>query len=134
MAHHGEAFKIMEYRCEACAFGEFIWNSRDGVTPFCVDCRRCGKTAQHVNWRGDRYAPDHDPAPGDRYFRDGIAAEARAIVRRRLEMGRDTDYEVPEEEWPEWVARISESHEFQAGWPMLVVRGTDADTLAARPR
>lgn len=126
---HKEAFALMLYRCETCGFEELLWNSRDGVTPFGVGCRRCGEDAMHVEWYRDRYLPDYDPKPGDRYFRDGTEAEARAIMRRRLEGGRGTPFEVPEEEWPEFIERTVCASEFSRGWPHLVVRGTDADTL-----
>lgn len=130
---HAEAFKLMLYRCQVCNVGEWIWNSRDGVTPFGIDCRRCGEDALHSDWHRDVYAPTYRPKPGERYFRDGLAAEARSIIRRRLESARGTTYELPEEEWPEMIERIvtpSEmGGEFQSGWPMLVVAGTDADTL-----
>lgn len=143
---HAEAFKLMLYRCESCGLGEPIWNCRDGVTPFIVDCRRCDGDAQHDDWKGDLYLPDYDPKPGGRYFRDGLPEEARAIMRRRFELGRGTHYEIPEEEWPEFIEEslVTKSvtppgggpalslGEFQPGWPMLVVRGTDQDTLGAR--
>ena len=128
--NHAEAFKLMTYGCQGCGFREVIWNSRDGVTPFGVDCRRCGEGSLHIEWGRDVYAPDHNPARGDRYFRDGLLAEARAIMRRRLESGKGTAYEVPEETWESYMPTgTTEDGEFQLGWPMLVVRGTDADAL-----
>ena len=132
---HAEAFNIMAYRCDLCAVTELVWNSRDGVTPFCIGCSSCGAgEANHANWGLDVYAPDHRPLKGQRYFRDGLRAEARAIMRARLEKGRDTSYEVPEDEWPAFIDEClsdDEHGEFQRGWPMLVVAGTDADTLPA---
>lgn len=144
LAHrHAEAFKLMAYRCDLCATSEIIWNSRDGVTPFCVACAACGMgEANHVDWALDVYAPDHRLLKGQRYFRDGLREEARAIMRRRLELGRGTAYAIPEEDWPAFIDRAVEGHaievdgervpmgEFQPGWPMLVVAGTDADTLS----
>lgn len=131
---HAEAFKLMIYQCQQCGYAERIWNSRDGVTPFGVGCRHCGDDAMHTSWRSDQYLPDHDPKPGDRYFRDGLPEEARAFFRSRLERGLGTPYEVPREEWDKWITEaLSDAHgEFQPGWPRLVVRGTDADTLPVR--
>ena len=78
---HAEAFKRMRYRCESNpAHNEPIWNSRDGVTPFTVDCRHCGGYAEHVDWRQDHYRPDYKPLPGERFFRDGTPGEALAIM------------------------------------------------------
>ena len=67
------------------------------------------------------YNPEHRPQRGERIFRDGTPDEARAIMRRRLEMGRGTDYEVPESEWSEYIeaAASEETGEFQPGWPSL---------------
>ena len=127
MPQHGEAFHRMLYRCEdrgGCGFEEWIWNSRDGVTPFCIDCRRCGKDANHVEWTRDEYRPDYTPQPGERFFRDGTPEEARAIFRRRLEQGKGTPYEVPEVEWDVWIAEAlsGRSSEFQPGWPHVQVQ------------
>mgnify|MGYP001609474370 CR=1 FL=1 len=127
--NHAEAFALMAYRCEDCGAAEYIWNSRDGVTPFGVDCRECRQGAIHVDWKLDRFLPHYDPRPGDRYFRDGIEAEARAITRRRLEQGRGTLYEIPEDEWAGFIDEAVRDDGFRPGWPHLVERGTDADTL-----
>lgn len=68
---HGEAFRIMTYECKKCGFKELIWNSRDGVTPFCLVCPRCGNWAQeHVDWSKDVYAPHYEPPKGARIFVD----------------------------------------------------------------
>ena len=49
---HGEAFCVMQYKCENdCR--EFLWNSRDGVTPFTISCKECGGSMEHINWRDD---------------------------------------------------------------------------------
>ena len=131
-----EAFKLMAYRCETCGFMERIWNSRDGVTPFCVSCRRCGKIAQHIEWHRDVFDPGYDPKPGDRYFRDGLPEEARAFMRARLEKSRGTPYEIPEYEWDEFISEATnrDTGEFRPGWPNVVIRGTDADTLPRQER
>ncbi len=60
-----EAFKWMLYRCPA-GHEEWIWNSRDGVTPFVVDCRVCHKNAQHADWHRDLYMPGFNPVRGER--------------------------------------------------------------------
>ena len=35
---HAEAFALMPYACKVCGNFEWLWNSRDGVTPFCISC------------------------------------------------------------------------------------------------
>lgn len=92
-AVQGEAFMVMEYRCEpqtqrfgtidrpSCGRSEWIWNSRDGVTPMFIGCRFCPGEAHHVNWPRDRYAPDHVPQLGDRIFVD--LDPERALEKRK---------------------------------------------------
>lgn len=74
---HGEAFNLMTYRCESCQMYEIIWNSRDGVTPFMVTCRKCKSMMQHEAWSVDVFAPWHTPKPGDLVFVD--LTEERAL-------------------------------------------------------
>lgn len=118
---HGEAFMLMNYACD-CGHRETIWNSRDGVTPFGMNCPSCGgATLRHVDWQRDVYAPDHKPHKGQRFWRDGTPDEAEAIMRRRIEMMKD---KYPLE--PERAERLiresregADSSEFRKGWPML---------------
>lgn len=77
---HGEAFCHMLYRADDGSEEEWIWNSRDGVTPVGITLRS-GKQARHVEWHRDRYDPDHVPQPGERIFVD-LVPEA-AIAKRR---------------------------------------------------
>lgn len=67
---HAEAFCLMYYQCEKCYIVELIWNSRDGVTPFIINCVACGGAMRHENWHLDKYLPDYVPQPGQRYFID----------------------------------------------------------------
>lgn len=84
----------------------------------------------HVNWAQDEFRPAHRPADGDRYFRDGILEEARAIMRRRIDTMR-ADYPLDAAEEAELIASVGRDGdlEFRKGWPHLVTAGTDADTL-----
>lgn len=117
---HGEAYMIMRYRCPK-GHDHPVWNSRDGVTPFGIDCPEegCDQIADHHNWEGDRYEPLHQLIPGEYFFRDGTPEEAKAIILRRLESARGSSWERPESEWPALTDDILEGHEFQAGWPHL---------------
>ena len=66
---HGEAFMVMNYGCDTCNKKEFIWNSRDGVTPFVVKCRYCKEgSLRHVDWGRDVYKRNYNPALGDLVF------------------------------------------------------------------
>lgn len=93
--NHKEAFCIMTYRCKCCGFEERIWNSRDGVTPFCIACPSCGKPEHyHEDWHNDRYAPLHMVfmEKGQRMFVNMTKERAREYaaknVDRAIESGR----------------------------------------------
>ncbi len=72
---HGEAFKVMKYVASDGSI-EWIWNSRDGVTPFFIMSME-GLEARHEDWGGDPLAPDHVPKIGDRVFVDLTPERAR---------------------------------------------------------
>lgn len=128
---HGEAFCLMKYKCENanCGREEWLWNSRDGVTPFCITCpacldaRRQNPVMQHVDWHRDRFVQNHQPKKGDRYFRDGTPDEAVAIVRARIDSCKGTQYERSAQETEEILASVATSTdgEFQPGWPTVDV-------------
>lgn len=65
--NHGEAFHLMQYIDQITGKIEIIWNSRDGVTPFCETSKE-GNEAQHVDWNADKFARFHVPKIGDRIF------------------------------------------------------------------
>ena len=117
---HREAFTLMWYVCQ-CEHRECVWNSRDGVTPFIIGCPSCGKpTLTHDSWNLDCYMPDHQPHRGQRYFRDGTPAEAREIMRRRIERLRE-DFPLAEQDEARFLqeAESGDRQEFQQGWPMI---------------
>jgi len=95
---HAEAFCLMRYEADDGSEDEIIWNSRDGVTPFVITLRS-GKTARHVDWQNDRYAPDHIPQPGDRIFVDLTPDRALESTRRMVERWWD-DPDMPMKDHP----------------------------------
>lgn len=119
--YHVEAFCLMTYRCENCGHCETIWNSRDGVTPFGLNCPSCGKASlYHINFQGDVYAPDHTLHSGQRFFRDGTIDEAEAIILRRVDRFKDK-YPIPPEQVEKMLQEIRNgtSTDFQPGWPTI---------------
>lgn len=92
---HREAFCLMEYQpqdqeIEKLGPGEIpetrsiiIWNSRDGVTPFC--CSIEGIEYQHVNWNRDFCDPYHVPKVGDYIFIDCDREAWEAIEKAKIE-------------------------------------------------
>lgn len=71
----------MKYRSDDGTEEEWLWNSRDGVTPFVISLRS-GKYATHVDWHLDRRDPNHIPKPGDRIFIDLTYAKALEYAKR----------------------------------------------------
>lgn len=80
---YGEAFKVMRYE-GAGGRREWIWNSRDGITPFCVHSVD-GVEMHHGNWHLDRYEPLHVPAVGSRVFVDMTEELARPRAKEYVE-------------------------------------------------
>lgn len=123
---HKEAFCLMWYACKDCGHRERIWNSRDGVTPFGILCRSCGKFANHVEWQRDECRPDYKPIKGQHIFRDGTPEEAEKFMRARIEKAKGTAHEPSPEYAALLVATVRNpddprNSEFQRGWPMLDV-------------
>lgn len=65
----GDAYKLYKYQSKVTGLVEWIWNSRDGVTPFGL-IGKDGTEAQHVDWHEDLYCPNYVPAVGTRIFAD----------------------------------------------------------------
>lgn len=77
-----EAYCLMLYR-DTAGNEEWIWNSRDAVTPFGVTSRQ-GLEARHVEWHRDRFAPFHEPKLGDRIFANMTMETARARAAKMV--------------------------------------------------
>lgn len=122
---HREAYCIMRYRCPKGHVIE-IWNSRDGVTPLIIGCRKggCKEEGQHVQWNEDEYDIFHKPTVGEYFWRDGTRQEARDIVKSRLEnFPVDQEYltRIGCETIDDFIAMLvnDPEGEFRPGWPML---------------
>jgi hypothetical protein len=76
---HGEAFCLMTYATRDGSEVEYIWNSRDGVTPFTVRSRS-GAEMRHVDWLNDRRVPNYEPQIGERIFVDLTPMRARILA------------------------------------------------------
>ncbi len=82
----GDSFMLMLYASKDRSVTEYIWNSREGVTPFIV-MSRDGKTElQHEAWDRDIYCPTFRPPKGMRIFvnltREKAAEHARRVVEK----------------------------------------------------
>ncbi len=81
--NHREAFCLMLYR-DTAGNEEWIWNSRDGVTPYAITSRQ-GLEARHTDWERDRCVPGYKAKPGERIFVDLTIDRARAQRREYVE-------------------------------------------------
>ena len=62
------AFCLMKYSTVDGLETEWLWNSRDGVTPFCITNRDLTREMRHVDWHRDMRLPNYQPAEGQRIF------------------------------------------------------------------
>ena len=117
---HKEAFALMWYGCD-CGHRERIWNSRDGVTPFGTACPSCGQVSlHHVDWHLDVRSPDYALLKGQRFWRDGTADEAVAVIERRIERFASSGHPIPADVAESLLADASTlSAEWRRGWPRL---------------
>jgi len=126
--NHPEAFCLMQYQCEDGKGPiEWIWNSRDGVTPFTVRSPDGDGLSQHIDWGCDVYAPHYVPSIGQRVFVDLTDARCRELTdaRCRYMWARHTDY-FPGRSWAtvdEMIAEIlpTELESVGKGAPDVVV-------------
>lgn len=85
---HGEAFMLMNYESKDGKTKEVLWNSRDGVTPFCLGSVD-GVEMSHVEWQSDKRLPLHTPKVGSRMFidctKDRLLEGKRATVEEYWE-------------------------------------------------
>ncbi len=81
---HAEAFCLMKYAADDGSEVEWIWNSRDGVTPF-ISHSRTGREMRHVDWHLDRCEPNHRPQVGERIFVDLTREKAEQYARELVE-------------------------------------------------
>lgn len=81
---HVEAFCHMLYRTDDGRVQEWIWNSRDGVTPFVISIE--GRQASHVEWNRDRRDPFYVPMVGERIFVDLTEERAKEIAARKCDL------------------------------------------------
>jgi hypothetical protein len=76
----------MQYQCEKCKTLEVVWNSRDGVTPYIIKCRRCNGEMSHVRWDQDDCFPTYVPYPDERVFVNTPKDVARLYAKMRIKL------------------------------------------------
>lgn len=87
---HKEAYCLMKYASRDGSEVEWIWNSRDGVTPFGIHSRS-GAEMSHVQWQFDIRIPNYQPLPGERIFVDMTDGQADLMARSNVAAWWDHD-------------------------------------------
>jgi hypothetical protein len=91
---HAEAFCLMKYAARDGSEVEWLWNSRDGVTPFGIMNRARTQELFHTEWGLDRRVPFYQPLSSERIFVDLTPERAEHFARKRIERYWD-DVEYP---------------------------------------
>jgi hypothetical protein len=80
---HKEAFCLMKYSTSDGSEVEWIWNSRDGVTPFTIRSRS-GAEMVHTQWQFDVRIKNYQPLSGERIFVDMTDGLAELMARTNV--------------------------------------------------
>ena len=128
---HSEAFALMHYRTKDGRLSMQIWNSRNGVTPFCI--RWADLEWQHVEWLNDVCDPGHVPNVGDLIFADftpeRILESKQAYVERHWSTG---EYPMNKQWFAQWAAVADLTEDiYESGVPPDLVEVT-AELSAVR--
>lgn len=80
----GEAYMLMKYVSEDGTAIEWLWNSRDGVSPFGIDTRSGTGSLSHADWGEDAFVPNFIPPVGMRIFMTLTMEKALILARKRV--------------------------------------------------
>lgn len=109
--NHKEAYCLMLYVSEDGLEKEVLWNSRDGVTPFCILNRAGTKTMGHTDWHLDRCVPNFIPLDGMRVFGTiSSQAEAIACATKRVEASWESFFSQHYQSKPEAIAATAKDY------------------------
>jgi hypothetical protein len=86
---HAEAYCLMKYASDDGHIVEWLWNSRDGVTPFMISAQDGKTLLHHVDFHLDRFLPLYKPLAGERIFisKPFDVAEGQATMRAKITQG-----------------------------------------------
>lgn len=85
-----EAYMLMKYVSDDSSEIEWLWNSRDGVSPFGVSSRVSKDIISHADWGEDAFVPNFVPPVGMRIFVTMTMEKALVIARKRVTEGWDS--------------------------------------------
>ena len=97
---HKEAYCLMKYASKDGSVVEWIWNSRDGVTPFVITAQDGKTELAHVDWWVDNCVPGYQPLPGERVFVDFTREAAEQSARDLVERYWDDPQFTMAKQWP----------------------------------
>lgn len=116
---HAEAYCRMEYFAKSINRMIVIWNSRDGITPFCAFID--GVEYQHVNWALDQWQRYWVPDVGDLIFIDCDYATWEAQEKEHIERDwENPEYPISKMELTKAEALVEFMKSFRPGQPMTV--------------
>ena len=107
--NHPEAYCLMTYSTDDGSEKETLWNSRDGVTPFCINSAKTEKAMNHVAWNMDARKFDFVPPVGMRVFVDATRELVEPWLREFIEKNWPMNgyFKTKEEAFeallPEWI-------------------------------
>lgn len=116
---HQEAYCRMEYKRPTENEIVVIWNSRDGVSPFCAHID--GVEYQHINWQLDQYQRYWVPDVGDYIFMDTDYATWEKFEKDNVERNWDhPQYPMSQTFSTKEEALVELMKEFRPGEPMTI--------------
>lgn len=125
----------MRYGTKDRRIVRWVWNSRDGVTPFGIKDPISGEDLVHLGpWAEDAYEPDYKPKTGDLVFIDLHPEKALKLATDKVELYWDhptypmRDSGRTKEEWVRiffdemtWVTHPETGEKLPKGEPDLIV-------------
>lgn len=85
---YNEAYMLMKYTSKAGEV-EWIWNSRDGVSPFGLLSKDGKDPLSHADWHEDAFVPNFVPPVGMRIFVDLTMDKALVSAKRQVSQSWD---------------------------------------------
>jgi hypothetical protein len=130
----GDAFMLMKYASKDGHIVEYLWNSRDGVTPFGLTAKDEKTELLHVDWQNDIYCRNFEPPIDMRIFVRMTRERALEHAKRNVEKWW-TDNNGFRERFPdkaEAIEHFAESYESDYGGDSPDIITVTQEWLATR--
>lgn len=83
--NHAEAFRLLRYMSHDSSIIEHVWNSRDGVMPFCIPAKDGKTLLNHAGLHTSVYAPQYQPQIGERILVSATPETAWLVAEKEVE-------------------------------------------------